>query len=62
MSVANMRLQLPHGRAMWVGRRPNGGLAIQQGTSRILLSEAELPIVLDAIDELMNEPTRKNTP
>jgi hypothetical protein len=60
--TAQMRLQLPHGRAMWVGRRPNGGLGLQQGTSRILLSEAELPIVLAAIEQVMNEPTRKNTP
>ena len=54
-----MKLQLPNGRAMWVGRRPTGGIALQQGTSRILLSDAELPIVLDAINKVMNTD-RKN--
>jgi hypothetical protein len=51
-----MKLHFPSGRQMWIGRRPNGGLALQQGTSRVLLSTDELPIVLAAIAELMALP------
>jgi hypothetical protein len=57
-----MRIQLPNARAMWVGRRPNGGLAIQQGTSRILLSTEELSIVLDAIDKVMHPTNESHQP
>ncbi|GLP75666.1 hypothetical protein TUM20983_27760 [Mycobacterium antarcticum] len=58
-----MRLQFPDGRVMYAGRRPHGGIALQQGTSRILLSPSELPIFLDAIDQLMTndpEPTKEH--
>jgi hypothetical protein len=51
---ASTRLHFDNGRVMWIGRRANGGIAMQQGTSRVLLSETELPMVLDAIDKLMN--------
>jgi hypothetical protein len=59
-----MKLNFPSGRVMWVGRRPNGGLALQQGTSRVLLSPEELPIVLDAINTLMGQehPTKETQP
>jgi hypothetical protein len=50
-----MKLYFDNGRVMWIGRRPNGGLALQQGTSRVLLSADELPVVLDAIDKLISQ-------
>jgi hypothetical protein len=48
-----MRLEFPDGRFMWVGKRTNGGIALQQGSSYVLLSDDELPMVLDAIAAVM---------
>lgn len=53
-----MRLQFDNGRAMYLGRRPTGGIALQQGTSRVLLSTDEIPVVLAAIAQLMSDPTK----
>jgi hypothetical protein len=57
-----MKLHFENGRVMWIGRRPNGGLALQQGTSRVLLSADELPVVLAAIAELMTPTNESDSP
>ncbi|MDT5391162.1 MAG: hypothetical protein QOE04_4803 [Mycobacterium sp.] len=57
-----MKLRFPSGRQMWIGRRPNGGLALQQGTSRVLLAPDELLIVLAAITELTTPTNESDSP
>jgi len=47
-----MKLYFDDGRVIWLGKRHNGGIAVQQGRNRLLLSADELPTFLEAVATL----------
>jgi hypothetical protein len=47
-----MKLHFDNDRVLWLGTRATGGIAIQQGRNRLLLSADELPVVVDAITKI----------
>ncbi|MCV7223153.1 hypothetical protein [Mycolicibacterium elephantis] len=44
-----MRIDIGKGTPFWVSPRPDGGVNIIQGASRLFVSEAELPHLIHAI-------------
>ena len=53
--VLKMRITTPGRTPIWITPRANGGVAIAQGSSHLLLDAREIDQVFDAIDELTRE-------
>ncbi len=47
-----MRIDLGKGTPIHVVTRPGGGIAIEQSRSHIILSSAEIPVLISAIEKM----------
>jgi hypothetical protein len=50
-----VRIRSPGRAPIWVSGRPNGGVAVAQGSSHLLLDDAECDQLVAAIRELRRE-------
>ena len=51
----SVKIDVGNGTPVWLSPRQRNGVTVQQGTSRIMLSAAEIPLLIQAIQAMTSE-------